>query len=91
MSNTTSKVNQALLAAVALGFTSTPALAAKPTWSEGYEKCAGIVKAGMNGCGTATHGCAGMAKKDADPTEWIYLPKGTCDKIVGAKVYTPKK
>ncbi len=91
MNKTASKVNKALLTAVALSFISSPALAKKPDWKEGYDKCAGIVKAGANGCGTATHGCAGQAKKNADPAEWIYLPRGTCDKIVGAKVYIPKK
>ncbi len=53
--------------------------------SEGKEKCAGIVKAGMNDCGTSKHGCGGLAKTDGDPEEWIYVPKGTCDKIVGGK------
>lgn len=47
------------------------------------EKCAGIVKAGMNECGTSEHACAGMAKEDYGPEEWITLPKGTCDKIAG--------
>ena len=50
----------------------------------GFEKCAGIVKTGMNDCGTSKHGCAGQAKTDADPEEWIYVPKGTCAKIAGA-------
>lgn len=50
------------------------------------EKCAGIVKAGQNDCGANGHICGGMSKKDGDPNEWISLPKGTCDKIVGAKV-----
>ncbi len=50
------------------------------------EKCLGIVKAGMNDCGTSAHSCAGQASKDGDPEEWIYVPKGTCTKIVGGKV-----
>jgi uncharacterized membrane protein len=50
------------------------------------EKCAGIVKAGQNDCGTATHSCAGQAKKDGDAEEWVYVPKGTCEKIVGGKL-----
>ncbi len=52
----------------------------------GQEKCAGIVKAGMNDCGTSKHACAGMAAADSDPEEWIYVPTGTCKKIVGGKV-----
>ncbi len=51
---------------------------------EGMEKCAGIVKAGMNDCGANGHDCAGMSKVDGDPEEWMYLPTGTCNKIVGA-------
>jgi uncharacterized membrane protein len=50
------------------------------------EKCMGIAKAGLNDCGTSTHSCAGQASADNDPEEWIYLPKGTCDKIVGASI-----
>ncbi len=47
------------------------------------ERCAGVVKAGKNDCAASSHGCAGMAKKDHDPNEWIYTPTGLCDKIGG--------
>lgn len=57
---------------------------------EGYEKCQGIVKAGLNDCGANGHACAGYAKVDNDPNEWIYVPEGTCDKIVGGSVKAPK-
>jgi len=51
---------------------------------KGLEKCYGITKAGMNDCGTATNnGCAGSAKTDSDKSSWIFLPTGTCKKIVG--------
>ena len=50
------------------------------------EKCAGIVKAGMNDCGTKEHGCAGKAAKDNLADEWIAVPKGTCEKIAGGTV-----
>jgi len=53
---------------------------------EGMEKCMGIVKAGMNDCGTSQHACAAQAKVDNDPEEWIYVPEGTCDKIAGGTV-----
>ena len=52
------------------------------------EKCAGIAKAGKNDCGTAGHSCAGQAKTDGGADEWVYVPKGTCEKIVGGKVVT---
>ena len=58
------------------------ALAAKP----GFEKCYGIVKAGKNDCGTSGHACAGQSTKDGAPDEWIYVPKGMCEKIVGGKL-----
>ncbi len=76
--------NMALISAIALGVgLAAQAQAAKPKW-EGYEKCAGIVKKGMNSCGTSKHNCAGQATSNNDPEEWIYLPKGTCDKITGS-------
>ena len=53
---------------------------------EGFEKCQGIAKAGMNDCGANGHACAGMAETDGDPNEWIFVPEGTCDKIVGGRV-----
>ena len=50
------------------------------------EKCAGIAKAGKNDCGNAKHSCAGQAGKDADADEWVYVAKGSCEKIVGGKL-----
>jgi len=51
--------------------------------SKGKEKCYGIAKAGQNDCGTASHTCAGKAKKDNAPDEWKYVAKGTCEKLGG--------
>lgn len=53
--------------------------------SKEKEKCYGIAKAGQNDCGTASHTCAGKAKKDNAPDDWKYVPKGTCEKIGGKK------
>jgi uncharacterized membrane protein len=52
------------------------------------EKCAGVVKAGKNDCGTSKSSCAGTAKADRDAETWIFVPKGTCDKIAGGKITT---
>lgn len=52
------------------------------------EKCAGIVKAGKNDCGTSKGSCAGTVKVDRDPEAWVFVPKGTCEKIAGATVTT---
>ncbi|MGQ0657129.1 MAG: BufA1 family periplasmic bufferin-type metallophore [Chromatiales bacterium] len=51
----------------------------KPTYD--YEKCYGVAKAGQNDCFTASNSCAGTTQTDAQGDAWIYIPKGTCDKI----------
>ena len=48
------------------------------------EKCYGIVKAGKNDCQTATSSCAGTSRRDNAADAWIYVPAGTCQKIVGS-------
>jgi uncharacterized membrane protein len=82
-------INAALAGIVSVGLASLSgtALAGKV----GHEKCQGIVKAGMNDCGTSKHSCAGQAKKDGDAEEWVYVPEGTCDKIVGGSIKQAKK
>lgn len=59
---------------------------------KGYEseKCAGIVKAGLNDCEANGHSCAGFAKTDFDPNEWIYMPVGTCERVGGSVVQAKK-
>jgi len=52
--------------------------------------CYGVAKAGKNDCATASHSCAGSAKKDNDPTEWKYLPRAECEKA-GGKVGSADK
>ena len=77
-------INAAVASVIALGLgaISQPASAAK----DGFEKCQGVAKAGMNDCGTSSHACAGQASTDRDAEEWIYVPAGTCEKIAGGKV-----
>ena len=58
---------------------------------EGMEKCAGIVRKGMNDCGANGHSCSGMAEDDGDANEWIYVPEGTCEKIVNGRVVTEEE
>ena len=58
------------------------------------EQCAGIIKAGKNDCATKTNACHGHVEKDATADAWIYLPKGTCDRLAGGhlvQVKEPKK
>jgi uncharacterized membrane protein len=75
-------VSLALATALASMFALDGAYAAK----EGFEKCAGIARAGQNDCASASHSCAGTATVDGAPDDWVYVPTGTCDKIVGGTV-----
>jgi uncharacterized membrane protein len=70
------------LAAVAQAQTG-PSPNPSPTPNFKFEKCYGVVKAGKNDCQTASSSCAGTSKKDAQGDSWVYLPAGTCDRIVG--------
>ena len=69
----------ASLIAMSLSMASSGALAA----ASDTEKCAGIVKAGHNDCGTSKSACAGTSKTDRDSEAWISVPKGTCERIAG--------
>ena len=61
---------------------STPSLAKDAK----MEKCYGVVKAGKNDCASSAkkggHSCAGAAKVNGDKAEWVYLPSGTCGRLV---------
>ena len=48
-----------------------------------HEKCYGIAKAGQNDCQTANSSCAGTSKRNSQGDAWLYVPKGSCDKVVG--------
>jgi len=84
MSTSSTVIRSALASLLALGVAAanTDAFAAKGD----TEKCAGIVKAGKNDCGTSVSSCAGTAKADNDKEAWILVPAGTCDKIAGGRV-----
>lgn len=79
-------VKTAVAGILALSMSAGTALAADDGEKPETERCAGIVKEGMNDCATSQHACAGQAKEDYDPEEWITLPKGTCDKIAGGMI-----
>jgi uncharacterized membrane protein len=84
--NTKAIVNSALAGVFALGV----AAASQAAAEEKPEKCYGIAKAGMNDCAAAdgSHACAGQSTADGG-SEWLYLPKGTCEKIVGGNLSAP--
>jgi uncharacterized membrane protein len=53
------------------------------------EKCYGVAKAGKNDCAANGHSCAGQSKANGGK-EWIKLPKGTCERLVGGSLTAPK-
>ena len=56
------------------------------------EKCYGVAKAGKNDCAGAAHSCQGQSKgKDGDAREWVKLPKGTCERLVGGTLTASTK
>jgi len=81
--NTRQIASGALASVLAMGLLSGAQAADEKTKEK--EKCYGIAKAGSNDCAASNgaHSCAGMSKVDSDPGEWIYVPTGYCDRIVG--------
>ncbi len=53
--------------------------------SKDKEKCYGVVKAGKNDCAAkdGSNSCAGQATKSGSANDWVYVPAGLCDKLVG--------
>jgi uncharacterized membrane protein len=80
------------LFASAVGAALTVALAtlaqAEPAAPPGFksEKCYGVAKAGKNDCATNTSSCAATSKKDAQGDAWLYVPAGTCERLVGGSL-----
>jgi uncharacterized membrane protein len=79
-------VKAAIAGALAAGFAAQAAAQTAPTPTFKAEKCYGVAKAGKNDCQTSNTACAGTSKKDNQGDAWIYVPAGTCDRIVGASL-----
>ena len=52
------------------------------------EKCYGVAKASKNDCAGSAHACAGQSKVDGSIKEFITVPKGTCERLVGGSLKT---
>lgn len=77
-----------LLSAAAVSGCAAQVAAAKRAEAEtrgATEPCFGIARAGKNDCRTKAHVCAGWARRDRDPGAFIYVPDGTCERIVGGR------
>jgi len=53
------------------------------------ERCYGVARAGKNDCATSSSVCATSAKQDNQKDAWIYVPKGTCQKVAGGTLVLP--
>jgi uncharacterized membrane protein len=74
---------------LAIGAASNLALAADAKTAQddsNTEKCFGVAKAGKNDCAGAAHACSGQSKANASGKEWIKVPKGTCERLVGGSL-----
>ena len=89
MNTSTRLINSAFASLIALGIAAA-ANQVQAAEKGDQEKCAGIVKAGKNDCGTSVSSCAGTSKKDNDAEAWILVPKGTCERIAGGRLQMSK-
>lgn len=78
-------ISAGMLSAGILASAASAGPAPEPTFKA--EKCYGIAKAGHNDCASAgNNSCAGTSHRDGERAAWIYVPAGTCSKIVGASM-----
>lgn len=80
--------HKAITATLVAGVLSLAATGADEAHAKGKEKCYGVVKAAHNDCANAagTHSCAAQGVADGDGGEWVTVPKGLCEKLVGGSL-----
>jgi uncharacterized membrane protein len=91
MRNSSSIIRAAITGLFAVGATSLATSAFAGDDHSGEEQCAGVIKAGKNDCATSMNDCHSHVQSDANPMAWIYVPKGTCEKIAGAHLVQVKE
>jgi uncharacterized membrane protein len=79
-------IASAVAAALSLPLSATAQSGPAPKPKFEAEKCYGVAKAGKNDCQTANSSCVGTSKRDGQGDAWIYIPAGTCDRIVGGSL-----
>lgn len=84
MTQSNAFIASAVAAALAIPTTALGGPAPKPSFEA--EKCYGIAKAGKNDCQTANSSCAGTSKRDGQADAWVYMPVGTCARVVGGSL-----
>lgn len=84
MTRTRMLVASALAAALAMPLVAGAQPVPRPAFDA--EKCYGIARAGKNDCQTANSSCAGTSRRDAQGDAWVYVPRGTCEKLVNGSL-----
>lgn len=87
-------MNKTLLCAALAGLaTISIAGAAQAEMPAGKVKCYGIAMAGKNACASAdgSHSCAGQAKIDSSPNEWVYAASAEECATKGGSAGAPKR
>lgn len=92
MNHPTSPLVTAIAGVLGLGLLGAAAQAAEPlVFCKEQEKCYGVSKAAKNDCSTSSSVCAGTAKTDYQKDAWIYVPKGSCERLAGGALAPPAK
>lgn len=91
MKNPNTMLTTAITGLLTLGtFAAATAHAAEPlVFCKEQEKCYGVSKAGKNDCSTSSSVCAGTAKQDYQKDAWLYVPKGSCERLAGGSLAVP--
>ncbi len=79
-------IGSAISGLLALGAMSVATQAGAQEADQDREKCYGVAKAGKNDCAGPGHTCQGQAKVDGHGEEWLYVPAGTCDRLVNGSL-----
>lgn len=86
MKKTQLLVASAMAAALALPFGAQGQSGPSPKPTFQAEKCYGVTRAGKNDCQTANSSCAGTSRRDGQKDAWIFVPAGTCERLVGGSL-----
>ena len=79
-------VTHAAVAAALVGAMGLATGSANEVRAQDREKCYGVSLAGQNDCAAGTHSCAGQSTVDGAADEWIYVPAGTCERLVNGSL-----
>ncbi len=86
MKKTNLFIASAVVAALSLPLAAGAQAGPAPKPKYDAEKCYGISKAGKNDCQTSNSSCAGTSRRDGQKDAWIYVPAGSCDRLVNGSL-----